>query len=54
MGTNFRRDDVSDFTASEGSFPAIRSSMLDFANGSADVIQQTSRFIIHSRWLSIA
>jgi hypothetical protein len=46
MGVNFRRDDVSDFTASEGSFPAIQSSMLDFANGSADVIQQN--FAIHN------
>ena len=46
MGVNFRRDDVSDFTASEGSFPAIQSSMLDFANGSAGVIQQN--FAIHN------
>ena len=46
LGVNFRRDDVSDFTASEGSFPAIQSSMLDFANGSADVIQQN--FAIHN------
>jgi outer membrane receptor protein involved in Fe transport len=46
MGVNFRRDDVSDFTASEGSFPAIQSSMLDFANGAADVIQQN--FAIHN------
>src|ERR1700756_204040 len=46
MGVNFRRDDVSDFTASEGSFPAFQSSMLDLANGSADVIQQN--FAIHN------
>jgi hypothetical protein len=46
LGGNFRRDDVSDFTASEGSFAAIQSSMLDFANGSADVIQQN--FAVHS------
>ena len=40
LGVNFRRDDVSDFTASEGSYGAIQSNMLDFANGAADVIQQ--------------
>ncbi len=45
FGANFRRDDVSDFTASEGSYPAIQSKMLDFANGAADVIQQN--FAIH-------
>jgi hypothetical protein len=46
MGVNFRRDDVSDFTASEGSYAAIQSSMLDFANGAADVISQN--FAIHN------
>jgi hypothetical protein len=46
MGVNFRRDDVSDFSASEGSYAAIESSMLDFANGSADVISQN--FAIHN------
>ena len=46
LGVNFRRDDVSSFTAGEGSFPAIQSSMLDFANGSADVIRQN--FAIHN------
>jgi hypothetical protein len=40
LGGNFRRDDVSDFTASEGSYPTIQSSMLDFANGFADSIAQ--------------
>src|SRR6267154_2918793 len=40
VGVNFRRDDVSDFTASEGSYAGIQSNMLDFANGTADVIQQ--------------
>jgi hypothetical protein len=46
MGVNFRRDDVSDFTASEGSYAAIQSTMLDFANGAADVIQQN--FALHT------
>jgi hypothetical protein len=46
VGVNFRRDDVSDFSASEGSYAAISSSMLDFANGSADVISQN--FALHS------
>jgi hypothetical protein len=46
MGVNFRRDDVSDFAASQGSYPAIQSSMLDFANGSADVISQN--FSLHT------
>jgi len=46
LGVNFRRDDVSDFTASEGSYGAIQSNMLDFANGAADVIQQN--FAIHN------
>jgi len=46
LGANFRRDDVSDFTASEGSYPAIQSSMMDFANGNADVISQN--FAIHN------
>jgi hypothetical protein len=45
VGVNFRRDDVSDFTASEGSYPAIQSSLLDFANGSADLISQ--QFALH-------
>jgi len=40
LGANFRRDDVSDFTASEGSYAAINTSMLDFANGLADGIAQ--------------
>ena len=40
LGVNFRRDDVSDFTASEGSYGAINTSMLDFANGLADGIAQ--------------
>src|SRR6266446_1462810 len=46
VGVNFRRDDVSDFTASEGSYAAIQSNMLDFANGTADVIQQN--FALHT------
>src|SRR5882672_8267422 len=46
MGVNFRRDDVSDFSASEGSYAAIQSSMVDFANGAADVIAQN--FAIHN------
>ena len=46
VGVNFRRDDVSDFTASEGSYAAIQSNMLDFANGAADVIQQN--FAMHN------
>lgn len=40
LGANFRRDDVSDFTASEGSYAAINTSMLDFANGLADGVSQ--------------
>jgi hypothetical protein len=46
LGVNFRRADVIDFSASEGSYAAIESSMLDFANGSADVISQN--FAIHN------
>jgi hypothetical protein len=46
VGVNFRRDDVSDFTASQGSYPAIESSMADFAAGFADVIQQN--FALHT------
>jgi hypothetical protein len=36
MGVNFRRDDVSDYTAQEGSFPAISTDLADFANDIAD------------------
>ena len=32
MGINFRRDDVSDYTASEGLLPAVAISAFDFAN----------------------
>ena len=32
MGVNFRRDDVSDYTASEGLLPAISLNALDFSN----------------------
>ena len=32
MGVNFRRDDVSDYTASEGLLPAIGINALDFSN----------------------
>ncbi len=46
MGVNFRRDDVSDFSASEGGYAAIESSMADFADGAADVISQN--FAIHN------
>jgi hypothetical protein len=46
LGVNFRRDDVSDFTASEGSFGAIQSNLLDFANGASGDIQQN--FAIHT------
>ena len=37
MGVNFRRDDVSDYTASQGSYPAIGSYLFDFASGIADI-----------------
>ncbi len=40
LGANFRRDDVSDHTASEGSYPTISSSMLQFADGVAGSIAQ--------------
>ncbi|MGB6200453.1 MAG: carboxypeptidase regulatory-like domain-containing protein [Candidatus Acidiferrales bacterium] len=36
MGVNFRRDDISDYTASEGAYPVINSSLADFASGIAD------------------
>jgi hypothetical protein len=32
MGVNFRRDDVSDYTASNGQFPVVGINALDFAN----------------------
>jgi len=38
MGVNFRRDDVSDYTASEGLVPTISLNSLDFAN---DVLNPT-------------
>ena len=38
MGVNFRRDDVSDYTASEGLIPAISLNALDFSN---DVLNPT-------------
>jgi len=40
MGGNFRRDDVSDHTASEGSYPTISSDMTQFADGVAGSIAQ--------------
>src|SRR5262249_12478152 len=46
MGVNFRRDDVSDFTASEGSYPAIESSIADLASGQADFVAQ--QFALHN------
>jgi Carboxypeptidase regulatory-like domain len=37
MGINFRRDDISDYTASEGGYPLVQSSLADFASGIADI-----------------
>ena len=39
MGVNFRRDDVSDYTASEGLIPAVALNALDFSN---DVLNPSS------------
>jgi hypothetical protein len=36
LGVNFRRDDVSDHTAAEGSYPTITTSLLDFSQNIAD------------------
>src|SRR6202162_1320537 len=41
MGVNFRRDDVSDYTASEGLQPAIGISAFDFANDALNLGTQT-------------
>src|ERR1700728_4004134 len=38
MGVNFRRDDVSDYKASEGAIPNVGISAIDFAN---DVMNPT-------------
>ena len=40
FGGNFRRDDVTDYTASEQLFPAIGSALSDFAAGLASQVQQ--------------
>jgi hypothetical protein len=40
LGGNFRRDDITDFTASEGSYPTISSDMLQFADGVAGSIAE--------------
>jgi Carboxypeptidase regulatory-like domain len=36
LGVNFRRDDVSDHTAAEGSYPTITTNLLDFSQNIAD------------------
>ena len=46
MGVNFRRDDVSDHTASEGAYPAIATSLLDFSQNLADNTAQ--QFALHT------
>jgi len=37
-GVNFRRDDISDWTASEGSYPVVQSFIADFAADTVDTI----------------
>ena len=38
MGANFRRDDISDWTASTGSYPVVQSILADFASDTVDEI----------------
>lgn len=45
VGVNFRRDDISDWTASTGSFPVEDSFLADFANDQVDGIGQD--FALH-------
>jgi hypothetical protein len=40
LGVNFRRDDISDWTASEGSFPVVQSNLSDFSSSIVDQISQ--------------
>jgi hypothetical protein len=47
LGVNFRRDDVSDYTASEGSYPTITTSLFDFSQNIADNTAQ--QFALQTR-----